>query len=199
LAAVDRHGLPATKEGSQPPHEAEGGGGGRWDAAVGEGEREELDAAGGTVHRLVGEVQLRRLLLGKQGDEDIDAGGLYDDLGMEVGCYGNKVIQTPNIDALAKNGSRFTHSFATVSSCSPSRACLYSGLYTHTSGQYGLAHATHHFRSQENIKSLPRVLKDAGYHCAILVSRRGFANSFRRLRAVLLNRTALSRQQSARQ
>ena len=122
-----------------------------------------------------------------------------DDLGMEVGCYGNKVIQTPNIDALAKNGSRFTHSFATVSSCSPSRACLYSGLYTHTSGQYGLAHATHHFRSQENIKSLPRVLKDAGYHCAILVSRRGFANSFRRLRAVLLNRTALSRQQSARQ
>ena len=122
-----------------------------------------------------------------------------DDLGMEVGCFGNKVIQTPNIDALAKNGTRFTHSFATVSSCSPSRACLYSGLYTHTSGQYGLAHATHHFRSQENIKSLPRVLKDAGYHCAILVSRRGFANSFRRLRAVLLNRTALSRQQSARQ
>jgi N-sulfoglucosamine sulfohydrolase len=91
-----------------------------------------------------------------------------DDLGMEVGCFGNKVIQTPNIDALAKNGTRFTHSFATVSSCSPSRACLYSGLYTHTSGQYGLAHATHHFRSQENIKSLPRVLKDAGYHCAIL-------------------------------
>src|SRR5581483_5253720 len=91
-----------------------------------------------------------------------------DDLGMEVGCYGNKVIKTPNIDALAKNGTRFTHGFATVSSCSPSRACLYSGLFSHTNGMYGLAHAEHHFRSQENIKSLPRVLKDAGYRCGIL-------------------------------
>jgi N-sulfoglucosamine sulfohydrolase len=91
-----------------------------------------------------------------------------DDLGMELGCYGNKVIKTPNIDTLAKNGTRFTQSFATVSSCSPSRACLYSGLYTHTSGQYGLAHAEHHFRSHENLQSLPRVLKTAGYHCAIL-------------------------------
>jgi N-sulfoglucosamine sulfohydrolase len=91
-----------------------------------------------------------------------------DDLGLEVGCYGNKVIQTPNIDALAKNGTRFTHSFATVSSCSPSRACIYSGLYTHTSGQYGLAHAAHHFRSQENLQSLPRVLKADGCRCGIV-------------------------------
>jgi N-sulfoglucosamine sulfohydrolase len=91
-----------------------------------------------------------------------------DDLGMEVGCYGNKVIQTPHIDALAKNGTRFTYGFATVSSCSPSRACLYSGLFTHTSGQYGLAHAAHHFRSQENLQSLPRVLKAAGYRCGIV-------------------------------
>ena len=87
---------------------------------------------------------------------------------MEVGCYGNKVIKTPNLDALAKTGTRFTHGFATVSSCSPSRACLYSGLFSHTNGMYGLAHAEHHFRSQENLKSLPRVLKDAGYRCGIL-------------------------------
>jgi N-sulfoglucosamine sulfohydrolase len=91
-----------------------------------------------------------------------------DDLGFELGCYGNDKIKTPNIDALAKNGVRFTHAFATVSSCSPSRASLYTGLYTHTSGQYGLAHAEHHFRTRETVQSLPAVLKPAGYRTAIL-------------------------------
>jgi N-sulfoglucosamine sulfohydrolase len=91
-----------------------------------------------------------------------------DDLGFELGCYGNDRIKTPNIDALAKNGVRFTHAFATVSSCSPSRASLYTGLYTHTSGQYGLAHAEHHFRTRETVQTLPGVLKPAGYRTAIL-------------------------------
>src|SRR5260370_5414513 len=91
-----------------------------------------------------------------------------DDLGFELGCYGNDKIKTPNIDALAKNGVRFTHAFATVSSCSPSRASLYTGLYTHTSSQYGLAHAEHHFRTRETVQSLPAVLKPAGYRTAIL-------------------------------
>jgi N-sulfoglucosamine sulfohydrolase len=93
---------------------------------------------------------------------------IADDLGLEVGCYGNKTIKTPNIDALAKNGSRFTDAFATVSSCSPSRASIYTGLFTHTSGQYGLAHASHHFRTHENVKSLPSLLKPAGYRTGIL-------------------------------
>jgi N-sulfoglucosamine sulfohydrolase len=91
-----------------------------------------------------------------------------DDLGLDLGCYGNTVIKTPHLDALAKNGVRFSHAFATVSSCSPSRASLYSSLHTHTSGQYGLAHATHHFQSFENVKSLPRTLRDAGYRTGII-------------------------------
>src|SRR5262245_23133600 len=64
-----------------------------------------------------------------------------DDLGLDLGCYGNKVIRTPNLDGLAKNGVRFANGYATVASCSPSRASLYTGLYTHQSGQYGLQHA----------------------------------------------------------
>jgi N-sulfoglucosamine sulfohydrolase len=91
-----------------------------------------------------------------------------DDLGLDLGCYGNGVIKTPHLDALAKKGVRFSHAFAAVSSCSPSRATLYSGLHTHTSGQYGLAHATHHFQSFDNVKSLPRVLRDAGYRTGII-------------------------------
>src|SRR6266542_4140902 len=68
---------------------------------------------------------------------------IADDLGMQLGCYGNQVIKTPNIDALAQRGVRFTKAYSSVSSCSPSRASIYTGLYTHQNGQYGLQHATH--------------------------------------------------------
>src|SRR4051812_1049588 len=84
---------------------------------------------------------------------------IADDLGMQVGCYGDSKIRTPHIDALAARGTRFTEGFATVSSCSPSRAVILTGLYTHTNGQYGLAHAVHHAVTFENVKSLPARLK----------------------------------------
>lgn len=93
---------------------------------------------------------------------------IADDLGLDLGCYGNPVVQTPNLDRLAADGTRFTHAFATVASCSPSRAVLLTGQYTHTNGQYGLAHATHHFHTFASVKSLPRLLKEAGYRTGVL-------------------------------
>ncbi len=93
---------------------------------------------------------------------------IADDLGNDCGCYGNDRIKTPNIDALAHNGVRFTHGFAAVSSCSPSRACLYTGLHTHSSGQYGLQHGEHHFQTFDNVKSFPRLLNDAGWSTSII-------------------------------
>lgn len=93
---------------------------------------------------------------------------IADDLGFQLGCYGNKQIRTPNIDALAKNGVRFTNAFAAVSSCSPSRATLYTGLYTHANGQYGLAHGEHHFHSFDKVRSLPALLKSNGYRTGII-------------------------------
>lgn len=93
---------------------------------------------------------------------------IADDFGLDAGCYGNSKIRTPNLDALAKSGVRFSHAFAAVSSCSPSRAVLYTGLHTHASGQYGLAHATHNQYSFTTVKSLPRHLRDAGYRTGIL-------------------------------
>ncbi len=90
-----------------------------------------------------------------------------DDLN-DCGCYGNAKIKTPNIDALAANGTRFTHAFACASSCSPSRAAIYTGLHTHTSGQYGLAHAMHNQSTFANVQSLPRVLRAAGYYTGII-------------------------------
>src|SRR5438874_11905244 len=91
-----------------------------------------------------------------------------DDLGMEVGCYGDRVAKTPNIDALAKSGTRFTHGFASVSSCSPSRASLLTGMPTHQSGQYGLAHGTHNASSFKNVRSLPALLAPAGYKSGVI-------------------------------
>ena len=58
-----------------------------------------------------------------------------DDLGYaDVGSYGNAVVQTPNIDRLAKEGLQFNHAFVPASMCSPSRAALYTGLYPHRNG-----------------------------------------------------------------
>jgi N-sulfoglucosamine sulfohydrolase len=93
---------------------------------------------------------------------------IADDMGLTLGCYGDKVAKTPNLDALAKRGVRFSHAFATVSSCSPSRSSIYTGLYTHTSGQIGLAHAEHNFHTRPGVKSLPGLLRPAGYRSGII-------------------------------
>jgi N-sulfoglucosamine sulfohydrolase len=93
---------------------------------------------------------------------------IADDLGQDLGCCGNAKIKTPHLDALAKEGVRFTHGFATVSSCSPSRASLYTGLHTHQSGQYGLAHAAHNYNTRPEVKSLPGLLRPAGYRSGII-------------------------------
>jgi len=93
---------------------------------------------------------------------------IADDLGMQVGCYGDPAAKTPNIDALAKAGTRFTNGFASVSSCSPSRGTILTGLPTHACGQYGLAHATHNFSSFRNVKGLPALLAPAGYRSGVI-------------------------------
>jgi N-sulfoglucosamine sulfohydrolase len=93
---------------------------------------------------------------------------IADDLGMEVGCYGDPAARTPHIDALAKTGTRFTNGFASVSSCSSSRACILTGLPTHANGQYGLAHATHDFYSFRSVRGLPALLKPAGYRSGVI-------------------------------
>lgn len=55
---------------------------------------------------------------------------LADDLGYgELGCYGNGFNETPNLDRLARQGMRFTHSYAAAPVCSPYRASLLTGLH----------------------------------------------------------------------
>src|SRR5918993_1837213 len=68
---------------------------------------------------------------------------IADDQGRDLGVYDNPILRTPHLDKLAARGTLFTHAFATVSSCSPSRSVLYTGLYSHSNGMYGLAHDMH--------------------------------------------------------
>ena len=87
-----------------------------------------------------------------------------DDHGREaVGCYGNPVVSTPNIDRLAAGGVRFDNAFCTTASCSASRSVILTGLHNHTNRTYGLVHEPHHFAMSNHIRTLPALMKKAGY------------------------------------
>jgi len=90
-----------------------------------------------------------------------------DDHGCDFSDSGAKPA-TPALDALAAEGTSFTEAYASVSSCSSSRATLYTGLYSHTNGMYGLAHDVHHFSLFDDVKTLPWMLKQAGYATALV-------------------------------
>lgn len=91
-----------------------------------------------------------------------------DDLGNQLGCYGNTSIRTPNLDALAKRGVVFTRAYASVASCSPSRASVYTGLPTHQSGQYGLHHPPHSQSTHPWVRSIANLLRAAGYWTGLI-------------------------------
>jgi len=89
-----------------------------------------------------------------------------DDLGMQLGCYGDTIIDSPHLDRFAKEGIRFTNAYVTQSSCSPSRSSIYTGLYPHQNGQVGLSHRG--FTMLDSIPNLVRILKDHGYRTGII-------------------------------
>lgn len=93
---------------------------------------------------------------------------ITDDESPTLGCYGDPVAVTPNIDALAQDGVMFRNAFATTASCSASRSVIMSGLHNHKNGQYGHQHHFHKFGAYPNVValSLPRVLANAGYRTA---------------------------------
>ena len=88
---------------------------------------------------------------------------LADDLGYgDLGCYGNPIVQTPNIDKLAQEGLRLTdcHSAGTV--CSPSRAALLTGRTPYRTGFYTIAGGDGIHLRREEI-TLATLLKKQGY------------------------------------
>jgi arylsulfatase A len=90
---------------------------------------------------------------------------LADDLGIgNVSCYGADNFKTPNIDALAKNGTRFERSFA-CPLCGPSRALLMTGRYAYHTGMTSNDNGP--LLKPEKETMTPRILKPAGYATAM--------------------------------
>ncbi|QDV24705.1 sulfatase family protein [Aureliella helgolandensis] len=89
-----------------------------------------------------------------------------DDQSGDIHALGNPAIRTPNLDALAAEGTIFDQAYCTTASCSASRSVILSGLHNHFNGHYGHEHSYHHFSSFERVKSLPVRLTQAGYHTA---------------------------------
>jgi len=90
---------------------------------------------------------------------------MADDLGYgDLGCYGQQLIKTPNIDKLAAEGLRFTQAYAGGSVCTPSRCVLMTGMHNgHGAARDNVPHYQTYLE-EEDI-TIAEILKDAGYHC----------------------------------
>ena len=92
---------------------------------------------------------------------------IADDLGPQLGSYGDPNAKTPNIDRLAAEGTRFDRGYVTTASCSPSRGSIFTGLYPHQHGMMGLSHFGTE-RMHDHVPILPNELKKLGYRTAIV-------------------------------
>lgn len=94
---------------------------------------------------------------------------VVDDMSPNLSCYGETLIETPNVDALAAEGVRFANAFVTAPVCSASRSALITGMYQTSLG-------AHHHRSGRGVLKidlpagapfLPELFQQAGYYTCI--------------------------------
>lgn len=93
-----------------------------------------------------------------------------DDLRPEMGCYGNSIIKTPNMDKLAANGVVFNRAYCQQAVCNPSRASLLSGLRPDSTQVWDLQ--TDLRQNLPNVVTLPEILRNNGYYTV------GFGKTF---------------------
>jgi len=90
---------------------------------------------------------------------------LADDLGYgDVGCFGQKTIQTPNIDRMAQEGMCFTDHYAGSTVCAPSRCCLMTGLHT----GHALVRGNALVPLRPSDITVAELLKESGYSTGIV-------------------------------
>ena len=80
-----------------------------------------------------------------------------------MGCYGSRINQTPNLDRIAAQGMRFDNCFCTNSICTPSRATILTGTYSHVNGVTTLGP-----RLDSALPTFPKALRRAGYQAAVV-------------------------------
>ena len=92
-----------------------------------------------------------------------------DDLGYgDISCYGATKIKTPNIDALANNGVRFTNGYATSATSTPSRYGLLTGVYPWRNKDAKILPGSAPLLIGTEQQTLPKMLKNAGYQTAVV-------------------------------
>ncbi len=85
-----------------------------------------------------------------------------DDMRVELGCYGNPLVKSPSIDALAGRGLLFERAYCQQALCNPSRASLMTGLRPDTLGIFDLP--THFRQHHPDVVTLPQLFKQHGWH-----------------------------------
>ena len=94
---------------------------------------------------------------------------VVDDMSADFSCYGETLVETPNVDRLAAEGTRFTNAFVTAPVCSTCRSAFITGMYQTSIG-------AHHHRSgrgevkihlPDGITPVPSLLQQAGYYTCI--------------------------------
>lgn len=85
----------------------------------------------------------------------------------DLGCYGEKLVRTPNLNRLAAEGMRFTRVFATNPTCAPSRSAFFTGWYQTTTDTHHMrSHRNDDFRLPPGVRPITHWLRDAGYFTA---------------------------------
>ncbi len=88
-----------------------------------------------------------------------------------MSCAGNKILRTPHMDRIAAEGIRFGNAFVTNALCAPSRACILTGLYTHTHGVMTNGDGPD-FKAQPGLRpgqvTFPMLLRQDGYYAAVV-------------------------------
>ena len=71
-----------------------------------------------------------------------------------LGCYGNKEMKTPNLDALARDGIRYENAYTCQPVCGPARSALFTGLSPHNNGV-----TTNNLPLGQNVKTIGQYLQ----------------------------------------
>ena len=91
---------------------------------------------------------------------------VVDDMSANLSCYGESVIQTPQLDSLARTGLQFTQAYATSPVCSTFRSALITGMYQTTIGahHHRSGRGAHRIELPAGVLPLPALFQKAGYY-----------------------------------
>ena len=94
---------------------------------------------------------------------------IVDDMSANFSSYGEKLIETPHVDRLAREGTRFSRAYTTAPVCSPCRSALITGMYQTTIGahQHRSGRGTEKIVLPEGVVPVPAIFQQAGYYTCI--------------------------------